>query len=629
MPNAAYADEGILMTSPDGKLAYTLKTGEGGISHSLKADGSVILEEAPLGLTIDGTDVAKGVKDLTVRQTEQDKTVVFPTRGNRSEGRVSYHEYVVSSNPGSFNFRVRVYTDGVAFRYEFPMALKEKRSVRINGENTTFRFPAESIYWTQAGHYALTACEGIWTPKRIEEFPAKTDSPDTYVYTMPMTVELPSGNIALIQEAGNFGLDWGGTKLIREGGDWVTSYYYDKDGFEVDTQSGTPWKVVLVASDLNGLVQNDIIASLAPAPDKKLFPDGFATSWVKPSRLLWSWLDHHADHDQQYHYVDAASELGFEAVLVDDGWEKWNKDGEDGRALLKKLVSYAKEKNIAIWVWKRFSDINKPNDDWKDMRAFFDEMKEMGVVGMKVDFMDSNSQSVLQFYDAAVRKAAERQLMINFHGANPPEGEPNTWPNEMTREGIYAMEWGRLPAQHLTALPFTRMISGHADFTGGRFTDASKLNGTSWPFQMASVIIFTSPALHYTTKPEDWEKAFPMNSRQRDVVRSIPSTWDETIVLPGSKIGKLAGFARRKGKVWYVAMINGSNEEEYSGELSLDFLPEGAFELCILSDDPDNNASWSTRGELRDRLFKPKVTMRAGGGYVARFRPVKVVMPSK
>ena len=36
-----------------------------------------------------------------------------------------------------------------------------------------------------------------------------------------------------------------------------------------------PWRVILVNDDLNGLVRNDVIPSLAPEPDRKLFPEGF------------------------------------------------------------------------------------------------------------------------------------------------------------------------------------------------------------------------------------------------------------------------------------------------------------------------------------------------------------------
>jgi alpha-glucosidase len=37
-------------------------------------------------------------------------------------------------------------------------------------------------------------------------------------------------------------------------------------------------------------------------------------------------------------------------------------------------------------------------------------------------------------------------------------------------------------------------------------------------------------------------------------MKDIPAVWDETIVLPGSEIGELAAYARRKGNNWFVAL---------------------------------------------------------------------------
>ncbi len=38
---------------------------------------------------------------------------------------------------------------------------------------------------------------------------------------------------------------------------------------------------------------------------------------------------------------------------------------------LAKLASYAAGKNVGIWVWVRWSDVNTPANDWENMRSFF------------------------------------------------------------------------------------------------------------------------------------------------------------------------------------------------------------------------------------------------------------------
>ena len=44
------------------------------------------------------------------------------------------------------------------------------------------------------------------------------------------------------------------------------------------------------------------------------------------------------------------------------------------------------------------------------------------------------------------------------------------------------------------------------------------------------------------------------------LLKQIPATWDETVVLPSSRIGEVAAFARRSGKIWFLAVLNGQNE---------------------------------------------------------------------
>ena len=49
------------------------------------------------------------------------------------------------------------------------------------------------------------------------------------------------------------------------------------------------WIEVTPSSDLNALVNCDIVHNVCPAPDKKLFPKGINTEWCKPGRSLWQW----------------------------------------------------------------------------------------------------------------------------------------------------------------------------------------------------------------------------------------------------------------------------------------------------------------------------------------------------
>ena len=93
--------------------------------------------------------------------------------------------------------------------------------------------------------------------------------------------------------------------------------------------------------------------------------------------------------------------------------------------------------------------------------------------------------------------------------------------------------------------------------------------------------------------------------------------WDETIVLPPSKIGEVAVFARRSGEDWFVAVQN-ANKGERSIEIDLSFLPDHkTFQIEQYYDVLDNPADLKkeiSNVTSRDKLIIP---MRSGGGYAA------------
>lgn len=619
----------LKLKSPDGKLVWTLSAENGKAWQSLAREGRTVLEKGQLGLVVDGKALSDEVEGWELVDSDPVRQDGFVLRGKHDKGSVTFSTYVVEDNARGMKMMVRMFNNGVAFSYACPSRdTAGKDSVRVTDELTAFRFPSDAVLWTQDSTAALGPCEGVWSPSKIEDFTPDKSEPRSYIRTAPITVELPGGGYAFIQEAGNFGRDWSGIKFALADGQCKTTYFQDPEGFTVKLQkeSGyTPWRVILVTDNLNDLVNSDVIDSLAPAPDKKLFPQGPATSWIKPGRSSWTWWDSmSAKNDDQYRFVDMASEFGWEYHLVDEGWKKWDADYAVCLKEMKKLSDYAAKKKVGIWAWLHWSHINNPDNDWQQMRTFIDDMKKAGVKGLKVDFMDSASQDRLRFYDAMLLHTARGKMMINFHGANTPGGESRTWPHELDREGIYGGEqnlWATLGAEHLCALPFTRLVSGYADFTGGYFGHGPKLKGSSWTMQMAANIIYTSPILHWVGNPADMHKAFPAGSPERKLIETIPSTWDETLVLPDAKIGVYAPFARRHGNQWFVALLNGTEKREQ--KISLSFLKPGTYKAVILSDLADKNDGWKVDvGTVTDK-DSIDFSMRPTGGGIAWFVPAQ------
>jgi alpha-glucosidase len=101
-----------------------------------------------------------------------------------------------------------------------------------------------------------------------------------------------------------------------------------------------------------------------------------------------------------------------------------------------------------------------------------------------------------------------------------------------------------------------------------------------------------------------------------DVIKSIPAVWDETVVLPDSKIGELSAFARRKGDMWMLAVMGAGQEKELRVPLS--FLGEGRYSATLVRDGAsDESIELENTTVVRgDGLT---IRLRSGGGFVARF----------
>ena len=124
--------------------------------------------------------------------------------------------------------------------------------------------------------------------------------------------------------------------------------------------------------------------------------------------------------------------------------------------------------------------------------------------------------------------------------------------------------------------------------------------------------------LHWVSNPADMEAAFPKDSPEREVVRNIPSVWEETIVLPPSAIGECAAFARRSGNQWYIALMNGDGRER-TVSIPLNFLDKNtAYQASILRDLAEKNDGWSVETRKVTSGNTLSFTMRIKGGGTLR-----------
>ena len=215
-------------------------------------------------------------------------------------------------------------------------------------------------------------------------------------------------------------------------------------------------------------------------------------------------------------------------------------------------------------------------------------------------------------YEALLKKAAENQMVVNFHVANKPTGRACTWPNEVVREAVRGMESSSLRerARHETILPFARYLAGHADYTTMHFSD--RRQDTTRTHQIASLAIFASPLLTVAVHPKS-----VLDNPAVDVIKSIPAVWNQTIVLPESTIGELAIFARRTGQTWFLAVMCGPQAKTIHVPLS--FLGDGPYNASLVSDDKENDAAVILAERTVRQGDTLEIEMVDGGGFVGRF----------
>lgn len=612
-PATFAAADPCALKSPDGRLEALLTADAAGqLRFALSFNGVEVVKPSALGITVAGADLGAGVAFGAATRASIDET--YPVLGGHA---VATNHCNTLSLPLThqathtpYFLELRLFNDGAAYRYRVPGAGER----RVGGEASSWELPADSVVWTseRPNAWKLKSYAGYWIKTPLASLEKATKDP---IQAPPLVVILPKNQgYAALTEAALY--NYSGLRLRALGqGRLAADFTEGAAGFTVTGEVVTPWRVTMVSRDLDGLVNSDIITNLNPPPDPAFFSD---RAWVKPGRSVWSWMAEAPKSPENFeiqkHYVESAARLGFEYTLVDEGWPKlpdpWGK--------LAELSALGRAKGVGVWIWVRASEIWDPADNFRQLRDYLDQVRATGVVGLKIDFINGESKTANDFELAAHTETARRHLLLVFHGCHKPTGETRRFPHELSREAVRGMELnfmkeGPLTAEHDAALPFTRYLIGPGDYTPV-ILRPERMAKTTWTHQIAAAIALTSPFLVFAEKPElmSVNPAF-------DVLKSIPATWDETRVLPGSAIGELAALARRQGEVWFIGVLGGNDARRVS--LPLSFAGRPAYRAVILSDNPDRPDAL----RREERPVQPSDTLdlalSPGGGTVIRLEP--------
>ena len=309
-----------------------------------------------------------------------------------------------------------------------------------------------------------------------------------------------------------------------------------------------------------------------------------------------------------------AVELKLPYVLIDAEWDGM-KDGKT----IEDAVNYAKSQGVKPMIWYNSSvgwingapgpkfRLNKPEDRERE----FAWCEKLGVAGVKIDFFSGDNQMNMDYYIDLMESTARHHLLVNFHGATIPRGWQRTYPHMLTMEAVYGAEWyNNVPtftnraASHNATLPFTRNVIGPMDYTPCAFSDSQHPHITTHAHELALTVLFESGLQHLADRPESF---LAQPQEVKNFLSQLPAVWDETRYISGYP-GKSAVLARRSGTTWYVAGINGTDEEQ---SLSVDLsgiIP--SFRTARLFLDGDK---WDIRTAT---TLDPTVQCRPRGGFV-------------
>jgi alpha-glucosidase len=501
----------VMATPPSASLV--INDGGRPVLKVTSGTGTPLLDET-LGLRTSQMDLTQGLRlaGTTQRQVSERYRM---TTGKRLDRFVQFAEtrYSLQDAKGhALDVVLRIADDGVAFRYELP----GQSQATVLGEATRFILPADARAW-------LLPYGPQYEKERIETT-AGNAAPGHYGYPSLFRV---GTQYVLVTESNADGR-YDGSRMTHEAGTGTYALTLADD--RIDSTGVTPWRTV-ITGDIATVTQSTLVDDLA---DPSRVAD---TSWVRPGRVAWSWLSEHdspGNEARQKAYVDFAARHGMPFVLVDEGWQD---------AWVPDLVRYAHAKGVDILLWYHWTRL----DTDEKRRAELTKVKGWGVKGVKIDFMESDSQARFRWYDATLADTARLQLMVNFHGATIPHGLARTWPHLMTMEAVRGAE-NDPPAVGNTIQPFTRNVVGSMDYTPVAF-DAGRQQA-SIAHEVALPIVFESGWTHLADRPEAYERR-PVATAFLD---QIPTVWDETRLLAGEP-GQDAIIARRSGTRWFIGAI--------------------------------------------------------------------------
>ena len=681
------------LKSPNGELNMQFSLEKNGVpTYKLSFKNKPVIKPSRLGLELKD-DEKSLLNEFSISKVETStfNDTWQPVWGEEKDIRNHYNELAVTLKQNKTDriilIRFRLFNDGLGFRYEFPtqknlvyfVIKEEKTQFAMTGDHTAFWIPGD--YDTQEYDYTESKLSEI--SKKFDTAVTDNASQKQFSKTGVQTalmMKTSEGLYINLHEAALINYSCMHLELDEETMVFESHLTPDSIGDKGYMQApcNSPWRTIMVSDDARDILASSITLNLN---DPCKIED---TSWIKPVKYIGVWWEmitgksswsytnelpsvqlgvtdyskvkpngtHAANNAKVKRYIDFASEHGFDGVLVEgwnEGWEDWFGQSKDyvfdfvtpyPDFDVEDIHNYAKSKGVKMIMHHETSGSVRNYERHMDKAYQF--MKDNGYHAVKSGYVGNilprgdyhYSQWIVNHYKYAIEKAADYEIMVNAHEAVRPTGICRTYPNLIGNESARGTEFqafGGSKPNHVTVLPFTRLIGGPMDYTPGIFEmDISKLNpnnnshvNSTLANQLALYVTMYSPLQMAADLPEHYEQfmdAFKF-------IKDVAIDWDKSIYLEAEP-GHYITVARKEKDAnnWFVGNVNGTTAR--TSKITLDFLEKGkTYEATIYAD--AKNAHYKTNPQAYTITTK-KVTSKSklsqlsvsGGGYAISIKEI-------
>lgn len=625
----------VQITSPNTQLKMTVNL-QDSLMYSVFYKGKEVIQPSSLRMILSEQTLGNTLQVKNIRKNTVNEKIT-PLYGKYATLHDNYNEVIITFKQ-DYALILRAYDEGLA--YHFVTNFKDEIIVKdelmelnlagdpaVQYPETNNWIAWELVYREYENASAIEKDKKAITPV-LFSYPDNTKlivaEADVWSYPGMYVIKNDTAfQSAYAQYPDSTALgSWGFVSVVQRTRDYMA---------KTEGKRSFPWRIFILTDDDKTLLTNEIIYKLS---EPQRIED---TSWIKPGKAVWEWwhdallpgaeipsgMDNRNTALYKF-YIDFAAENRMEYLMIDAGWSDiFNLSQVNPKVDVQEIIRYGKSKNVDIFLWCVAMALTDETVD-KHMQM----IHNWGAAGLKVDFFDRDDQLTMDWYEMIAEKAAQYQLMINFHGCSKPTGMQRAYPNIVNYEAVRGAECSKWdytanPKHHLV-FPFTRMLGGTLDYTPGSMRNATQdtfkpkdpglpsTQGTRC-HELAMYVIYDQYFAMLCDSPMEYRK-YP------DIMKflsEVPVTFDDTKVLD-AKVGKYAVMAKRKGNNWYVGGM--TDWDARTIEVDFGFLSSGSkYEAVIWKDSPQSDTQptqYLCESVTITNETKLQLNMAKGGGFV-------------